>query len=135
MSVLRGHPQFDFRVEQMRQRVNRVEVGRIGDGDGDLALGFEDRDDAVFFGEMAGDDGDDVVGNLQSAQLDHFRAELRGLGLRHVRRADEFVGQQQIHHAHARSLGLRPRLGDLLGGYEAEVHQQIHQIIVLFSHK
>jgi len=66
--------------------------------------------------------------------LHDLRAELRGLRLRHVRRPDELVGQQQIHHAHVRSLGLRARLGDLLGVYEAEVHQQIHQIIVLFSH-
>ncbi len=76
------HAQFDFRVEQMRQRVNGVQVGRVGNGDGDLALGFEDGNDAVFFGDVARNDGDDVVGNLHSGQLHHFRAELRGLGLR-----------------------------------------------------
>jgi len=131
---LRRHAQFDFRVEQMRQRVNGVQVGRVGNGNGDLALGFEDGNDAVFFGDVARNDGNDVVGNLYSSQLNNFRAELRGLGLGHVRRANELVGQHQIHHAHARSLGFGARLGDLLGGHKAEVHQRIHQIIVLFCH-
>ena len=58
------------------------------------------------------------------ARLHDFRAELRGLGLRHVRRADDLVGHQQIHHAHAGSVRLLARLGDLIGGDEAEVHQQ-----------
>ena len=43
--------------------------------------------------------------NLQTAEVDDFRAELRGLGLGDVRRADDLVGQQQIHHADAGSFG------------------------------
>ena len=43
------------------QRINRVQVGRVGDGDGDFAVGFENGDDAVFFGDVAGNDGDDFV--------------------------------------------------------------------------
>jgi hypothetical protein len=31
-------------------------------------------------------------------------------------------------------VGLRARLGDLLGVHQAKVHQRIHQIIVLFCH-
>ena len=107
----------------MRQRVNRIQVGRVGNGHGHLALGLEDGNDAVFFGDVARNDGDDVVGNLDAGQLNHFRAELRRLGLGHVRRANELVGQHQIHHAHARRLGFGARSGDLLGVHEAEVHQ------------
>ena len=118
----------------MRQRINRVQVGRVGDGDGDLVFIFEDGDDAVFSCDVTRDDGNDLVFNFHAAELDDFRAELRGLGLRHVRRADDVVGQQQIHHAHAGGLGLRASLGDLPGVCEAEVHQQIHKIVVFFSH-
>ena len=89
----------------MRERVNGVQVRRVGDGHGDLAVAFENGDDAVFFGDVARDDGNDVVGNLQAAELNDFRAELGGLGLGDIRRADELVGQQQVHHAHAGSFG------------------------------
>ena len=66
------------------------------------------------------------------AEVDDFRAELRGLGLGHVRRADDFVGDQIIHHAHAAGFGAR--LGDLVGVGEAEVNQQVQKIIVFFCH-
>ena len=64
--------------------------------------------------------------------MDDFRAELRGLGLRHVRRADDLVRDQKIHHAHAAGFGACP--GDLIGIGEAEVNQQVQQIIVFFCH-
>ena len=131
---LRRHAQFDFRVEQMMQRINRVQVGRVGDGDGDFAFGFENGDDAIFFGDVARDDGDDVVVHLEVAEMDDFRAELRGLGLRHVRRADGLVGQQQFDHAHAGGVGFFAGFGDHLGVRQAEVHQHVHQIIVFFCH-
>ncbi len=118
----------------MRERVDGVQIGRVGDGHGDLAITFENGNDAVFFGDMARDDGNDVVGNAQTAELNDFRAELRGLGLGDVRGADELVGQQQVHHAHAGSFGFLARFGDLVSVDNAQVHQHICQIIVFFSH-
>jgi hypothetical protein len=132
--LLRRHFRVNFRAQQMRQRINRVDVRRIGDGDDDLVFGFENRNDAVFFCDVARDDGDDFVLDSHSAKLDDFRAELRRLGLRHVRRADDFVGDKKIHHAHAGSLSLGARGSNLLGGHKAEVHQQVQKIIVFFSH-
>ena len=73
-------------------------------------------------------------GNRHRAEVDDLRAELRGLGLRHVRRADDLVGQQQIHHPDAGGVGFFAGLGDLIGRGEAEVHQYIRQIIVFFCH-
>ena len=66
--------------------------------------------------------------------MDDFRAELRGLGLRHVARADDLVGQQQVHHADAGGAGFFAGLGDLVGRCKAEVHQYVRQIIVFFCH-
>ena len=47
---------------------------------------------------------------LQLAEVDDFRAEMRGLGLGDVRRPDDLVGHQQVHHAHAGRLRLRAGL-------------------------
>jgi hypothetical protein len=55
-------------------------------------------------------------------------------GLRHVRRADDLVGQQQVHHPDAGGAGFFAGLGDLVGRCEAEVHQYVRQIIVFFCH-
>jgi len=78
----------------MGERINRVQVGRVGDGHGHLAFVFENGDDAVFFGDVARDDGDDIVLDLHVRKVDDFRAELRGLGLRHVTGADDLVRDQ-----------------------------------------
>ena len=59
---------------------------------------------------------------------------MRRLGLGDIRRADDLVGKHQIHHADSRRLGLSPQRSNLRGGYEAKVHQHVHQIIVSFSH-
>ena len=83
---------------------------------------------------MARDDGNDFVGDSQAGELDDLRAELRGLGLRDIGGADDFVGHQQVHHSHAGGLGLPAGVGDLFGVHGAEVHQQVQQIIVFFSH-
>ena len=132
---LRGHAQFDFRVEQMGERINRVQVGRVGDGHGHLAFVSENGDDAVFSGDVARDDGDDVVLDLEAGQMHHFRAELRGLGLGHVAGPDDLVGHQQIHHAHAGGVGFLAGLGDHIGAGKAEVNQKVQQIIVFFCHE
>jgi hypothetical protein len=129
---LRRHAQFNLRAQQVRQRINRVQVGRVGDGHRHLVVGFEQGQDAVFLGDVAGDDGDDVILDFHRAEIDDFRAELRGLGLCHIRRADGLVRDQVIYHAHAAGFGARP--GDHVGIGEAEVNQQIQKIIVFFCH-
>ena len=91
---LRRDAQFDFRIQQMRQRINRVEIRRVGNGHGHFAFIFENGNDAIFFGDVARDDGDDVVINLHVREVNNFRAELRGLRLRHVAGANDFVGDQ-----------------------------------------
>ena len=131
---LGGHAQFDLRAEQMRERINRAQVGGVGDGDGDFVVGLENGDDAVFFCDVARDDGDGVVLDFHPGEMHDFRAELRGLGLRHVRRADDLVRHQKIHDAHAGGFRLRARFGDLLGICKAKVLKQVQQIIVFFCH-
>ena len=76
----------------MRQRVNGVQIRRIGNGHSHLAVTFENRNDAVFFCDVARDDGNDIVGNPQLAELNNLRAELGRLGLCHIRLANDFVG-------------------------------------------
>ena len=95
---------------------------------------FEDGDDAVFSGDVAGNDGDDVVGNLESGQVDDFGAEMGGLGLGDVRRAMTLLASSKSTTPTPGSLGLGALGRHLLGGHETEVHQYIYQIIVFFSH-
>ena len=109
----------------MVQRVEGVQVRRIGDGHGHFVVRFEQRDDAVFFGDIAWDNRDDVVLNLHVGEVHHLRAELRGLGLRHVAGPDGLVRHEKIHHAHAGGDGLFARLADHVSTGEAEVNQQV----------
>ena len=119
----------------MRQGINGVQVGRVGNGHGHLAFGFVNGDDAIFPGDIAGHHGNEIVLNLHGGKMHHFGAEVRGLGLRHVAGANDLVGHEKIHHAHAGGVGFFACLGDLTGIGKAEVNQQVQQIIVFFSHE
>ena len=55
MSGLGGDLQIDLRVQQVRQAVDRVEVGRIGHGHRQIVVVLEDRHDAVFPGDVPRD--------------------------------------------------------------------------------
>ena len=81
-----GDAQLDLRVQQMRQAVNGVQVRRVRQRDGDTVVVLEDRHDAVLPGDVPRDRGDDVVGDLHLAEVDHFGAEMGGLGLGDIRR-------------------------------------------------
>ena len=106
----------DLHVQQVRQAVDGVEVGRIGDGNRKAVVMLVDRHDAVLSGDVAGDRGDDVIGDLQLVEVDDFGAEMGGLGLGDVGRADDFVGQHQVHQAHPGGLPLRRASSATLSG-------------------
>ncbi len=80
--LLRSHAQLDLRAKQVRQRINRVQVGRIAMATTTLVVRFEKGDDAVFLGDVARMREMDFIVNFLGAKIDDFRAELRGLGLR-----------------------------------------------------
>ena len=123
---LGGNAQFDLRaVQQMPYAINRVEVGGVRDGDGDIVVVFEDRHHPVFSGDVPRDCGNDIVGDLHLAQVNDFGAEMGGLGLGDIPRLHHPVGHQEIHHPHARGLRFLPRLGHPLGGYEPKVNQDV----------
>ena len=84
-----------------------------------------DRHHAVFPGDVPRDGRDDVIRDLQLAEVDHFRAEMSGLGLGDIGWAHHLVGHQQVHHPHAGGFGFAPRLGHLVGGHEAQVNQDV----------
>ena len=109
----------------MREAVNGVEVRWVGNGHGDTVVVLEDRYDAILAGDVARDGGDDIILNLDFAEVDDFRAEMGGLGLGDVGRPHHLVGHHQVHHAHARLGGFAPQFGHLLGGHKTQVHQDI----------
>ena len=83
---------------------------------------------------MTWDGRDNVVGDLNFVEVDDFRAEVSGLGLGNVRGADHLVGEHQIHQANPGGLSFGTHLGHLVRGDEAEIHEDVDQIIVFFSH-
>ena len=122
---LRRHAQFDVRVQQVMQRVQRVQVGGIGDGHRHFRIGFENGNDAIFFGDVARNHRDDIVFNLERRKVHDFRTKLRGLGLRHVAGTDGLVRHEIIHHAHTGGHGLVARPRHDVGAGETKVHQQV----------
>ena len=92
--LLGGDARFDVGVSKWcsESRVFRSEGSAMATAD--LAVGLGDGDDAVFAGDVARDHGDDVILDLELGEMHHFRAELRGLGLGHVTRADDLVRHQ-----------------------------------------
>ena len=131
---LRCHTKIDLRPQQMRQTVDRVEVRRVRQCHGEIVAVFEHRHHAILLCDVPGNGGNDIVVDAHLGQIDHLRPEMGSLGLRDIGGADDFVGQHQIHHADSGGLGFSPERGNLRGGYEAKVHQHVHQIIVFFSH-
>ena len=129
---LRRHAQFDFRPQKMVEGINRVQVGGIRNGHGNLLVGLEKGNNAIFFGDVATDERDDIVLDLHRREMDDFRAELRRLGLGDVPGPDDFVGDQIIYNAG--SARFRTRLGDLFSRCKAQVHQHVQQVIVFFCH-
>src|SRR5581483_2299039 len=131
---LAGDLQFDVRVEEVVQAVDRVEIGRIADGHSDGAADLGNGNGAVFLGDVAADDVDDVIAELEFAEIDDFSAEVRGFGLGNVSLADVFVGDEEVDDSDTGCTGLPAGRFHLFGGDEAEVHQNIDQIIVFLSH-
>src|SRR5204862_6462750 len=93
---LGGHLEVDVHVEQVAEAIDSIEVGRVGQRDGEAVFVAKDGDDAVFAGGVARDEGDDVIRDLDVVKVNDFRAEVGGLGLGDVRRANELIGQHQI---------------------------------------
>ena len=102
--------------------------------DGQAVVVLVDGHDAVLPGDVPRDGRDDVVVDLDLGEVDDFGAEVGGLGLGDIGGADDLVGDHQVHHAHPGGLGFVRGLRHLVGGDKAEVHQDIDQIIVFFSH-
>jgi hypothetical protein len=55
-------------------------VGRVGQGDGEHVVGQGHRDGAVAQGDVAGEDGQGLLGDGQAAQVQEGQAELVGEG-------------------------------------------------------
>ena len=95
---------------------------------------FIDWNDPIFFCDVPRDGGDDLVADFELAQIDDFGAEMGSLGLGDIGWANDFVSQHQIDHTDARGLGLCAEGCRLVRADEAQVHQDIYQIIVSFCH-
>ena len=121
--------------QEVMQAVNRIEIGRVADGDGDGVVDLGNGDGAVFFGDVPADERDDVIRQAQFGEVDDFGAEVGGLGLGDVGGADDLVRQQvRSSDPHARTAGLCPGRVHLGGRYKTGVRQNIYQTIVFFSH-
>jgi hypothetical protein len=129
-----SHLQTDFHPQQMRQAVDGIEIGRIGHGDSQSAVVFENRDDTILLGDMARNRGDDVVGNLDISEFNDFSAEVGSFGLGDVGWPNDLIGHHEVDNTDAGSLGFIFQRSHLFGTHEPEVDQDIYQIIVFFSH-
>jgi len=89
---------------------------------------------AIFARDMAGNRGDDVIGDAQVIEVHNLGAEMSGLRLGYISRPDQLVGQHQINHPNPGGLSFRLQLGHLVRRDKAEVDQDVYQIIVFFSH-
>ena len=97
----------DVHVQQVCETVDGVQVRGVGQGNCQAVLVLEDGHDPIFSGDVARDGGNDVIVNLQVREVNDFGAEMGGLGLRHVCRADQFVRQHEIDQSDACGLGFR----------------------------
>ena len=121
-----GDAQLDLRaVQQVPQAVYGVEVGRIGYGNCNTVFVLKDRHHPILTGDVPWNRGNDVIGNLQFAEVDHFGAEMRRLGLGDIGRPHHLVGHQEVYDPHAGRLRFLPRFVHLFGGYETQVNQDI----------
>ena len=71
-------------MEDVSQAVDGVEVGRIGEGDGENVVVFENRYDSIFLGDVPRNGGDDVLRHLltrRAAQYDASGRAVRVLGV------------------------------------------------------
>src|SRR5262249_31574771 len=122
----RSHLQVDFHAEQVLQTIDRVEIGRVGQGNGQAVFVFVNRDHPVLFGNMPRNQGDDFVRDFKIAQIDDFGAEMGSFGLGDVGGTDQFIGQHQVHDTDAGGFGLAPQGSDLVSTDKAEVNQDIY---------
>ena len=93
-----------------------------------------DRYNAIFAGYVPWNGGDNIVGDAKIVEIDYLSAEMSGLRLSNIRRPNQFVGQHQIDHADTGGLSFGLQLGHFVGRDKAEVHQDVYEIIVFFSH-
>jgi hypothetical protein len=94
----------------------------------------ENGDDAIFASGVAGNQGNDLVGNLDLVQVDNFRAEVRGLGLRDVLRPNQLVRHHEVHQPDAGGLRFGTKFLDFFGTDESQIGQDIYQIVIFFCH-
>ena len=128
------HLMDDFHPQQMIQTVDRIQVGRVREGDGQGVAMLENGNHAIFFRDVTRNRGNDIIRDIDFGKIDHLRAEMRGFGLGDIRRADDFVGEHQIDDANSGGIRFCTQCLDLWGGYKAKVHQHVHQIIVFLCH-
>jgi len=82
-----------------------------------------DRHRAIALGKMPRQRGNHVVRQTQAAEIDKFVAEMRGLGLRHVGRGNDLLGQQMINQALGVGVRLLSHWAQLVGIQHPHIDQ------------
>ncbi len=124
--ALRGDLQADLGVQQVGKAIDRVQVRRIGNGDGNAVVVLENRHNTVFTGDMPWDGGDYGVVNLDFGKVDNFGAELSGLGLGYVSGANKLIRHHEVHHPDACTLCFLSCPCDLVWSYESKVNEDVY---------
>jgi hypothetical protein len=83
----------------VRKAVDRIQVGRIRQGDGQVVAMAEDGHNAVALGDVAAHGGNQFVIQADITESDHLHAEMSGLGLGKDGAGDNFLIQHQVYHA------------------------------------
>ncbi len=118
----------------MVQTVNCVEVRWISQRYGETVLVPEYRHNPVFFGDVAWNQRNYVIGDLHFAEIHHFRAEVRRFCLRDISGSHQLVRQHQIYQPYSCRLRFLLKRRHLVRRHKPEVNQDIYQIIVFFCH-
>ena len=124
----------DFQIQQMMQRINRVQVGRIGNRDANDVVMAINGDDAITLRDVTRHRGHDVVRQIHVRQRDDLGVEISGLGLRDGVGRENVPGDEQVKDAFSAGLGVWTHCVHLCVGHVAEFNQRIQQVIVFGGH-
>ncbi len=129
----RRHHAFHVGLEHVAQAVERIHVQRIAQGHGQDVFIFENRDNLVALGHVAGDHVENFAGDIQPGQGDSFHTELGGQRLEDIELVHHALAGQHIHDPLVVLGGQLARGDRLLPRDQPDILQYFQDIIVVRS--